>query len=509
LELASNIRMAPKAPNIQLDVQQSNAVLLEQMAQFFDATTDAVVFLDRSYIFTFLNRQARELISPDRDILGTNLFDTFPAVVYENSPYIENYRRSMDEGIVGEFEAFYPEPLNIWLRVQSYPAKDGIILFFRDFTEEKLALDKLREKTLESQRQLSEIETVYRTAPIGLALFDVPDFRYLRLNDRQAQFFGLKPEQIVGKTLTEMAPIEGLRELFEQVARGEPVVNHPLEGEVVTHPGDHRYWLVSYFPVYSADGTVQAITAASLEITLQKRAERALIQTEKLAAVGRLASSIAHEINNPLEAVTNLIFLARNSVSLDEIQEHLALAERELRRISAISTQTLRFHKQSTSPQAVTAESLIDSVLSVYQGRVINSHVRVEKRLHAHQPVRCFEGEIQQVISNLVSNAIDSIPSAGGRLLLRSREGRDWTTGRLGVVITIADSGSGMSKNTLSKIFEPFFTTKGEQGTGLGMWVSKEILDRHHGKLCVRSRETRGASGTVFSMFLPFDAACR
>lgn len=501
--------MASKVPNIPLDSRQGNAVLLDQMAQFFDATTDAIVFLDRSYSLTFLNRTARELLSPSGDVLGANLFESFPAIVYENSPFVENYRLSMDEGIPGEFEAFYPEPLNVWLRVQCYPAKDGIIVFFRDFTVEKLALDRLHEKTLEGQRQLSEIETLYRTAPIGLALFDVPDFRYLRLNDRQAQFFGLTPDQIVGKTLTEMAPIDGLRELFEQVLRGEPVINYPLEGELVTHPGEYRYWLVSYFPVYGVDGTVQAITAASLEITQQKKAERALVQTEKLAAVGRLASSIAHEINNPLESVTNLIYLARSSRNLDDIHKHLDLAERELRRISAISSQTLRFHKQATSPQNVTAESLIDSVLSIYQGRIINSHVQIEKRLRAHPPVRCFEGEIRQVISNLVSNAIDAMSPRGGRLLLRSREGCDWGTGRRGVVITIADSGSGMSKATLSKISEPFFTTKGDHGTGLGMWVSKEILDRHHGTLDVRSCQTKGRNGTAFTVFLPFAAALR
>ena len=131
----------------------------------------------------------------------------------------------------------------------------------------------MKEKSEQAERQLAEIETVYRTAPIGLALFDTKDFRYLRLNNRQAEFFGLEPEQIVGRTLTEMAPIEGLRELFEQVLAGKPVINFPLEGELATLPGEHRYWTVSYFPVVAADGTVQAITAASLEITQQKKAE--------------------------------------------------------------------------------------------------------------------------------------------------------------------------------------------------------------------------------------------
>lgn len=496
--------------NLFFDASQTDdAAFQGRLAQFFDATSDAIVFLDRDYNLTFLNRRARQLLAPQGDLLGTNLFTSFPGIIYPDSPYVAAYRRSMDQGLPGEFEAYYPEPLNVWLRVQCYPAQDGIIVFFRDFTAEKEALDALREKSEQAERQLSEIETVYRTAPIGLALFDVPDFRYLRLNDRQAQFFGLKPEQVVGKTLTEMAPIEGLRQLFEQVLAGEPVINYPLEGELVTHPGEHRYWTVSYFPVYGPDGSVQAITAASLEITQQKKAEQALMQSEKLAAVGRLASSIAHEINNPLEAVTNLLYLARHSNDMAEIQQHLQLAERELRRVSAISNQTLRFHKQSSSPQQVTAESLIDSVTSIYQGRIVNLHLQVESRLRAQTKIRCFEGEIRQVLSNLVSNAIDAMTPAGGRLLLRSRVGTDWTTGRQGMLLTVADSGTGMNAKTRSKIFEPFFTTKGIGGTGLGLWVSKEIVDRHQGRFRVRSSQKAGCQGTVFTLFLPFEAAER
>ena len=178
-----------------------------RLAQFFEVTTDAIVFLDREYRFTFLNRRARELLSPSGDLLGRVLFEAFPDTVHEGSLYVEAYRGSMEEGLPGEFEAYYPEPLNHWLRVQSYPAENGIIIFFRDFTKERFAEEELRRKTEEAERQHAEIETLYRTAPIGLALFDVVDYRYLRLNERQAAFFGLKPDEIVGRTLTEMAPI--------------------------------------------------------------------------------------------------------------------------------------------------------------------------------------------------------------------------------------------------------------------------------------------------------------
>lgn len=374
--------------------------------------------------------------------------------------------------------------------------------------------DRYRALAVEAERQWAELETIYQTAPIGLALFELKEYRYLRLNDRQAAFFGLSPGQVVGRTLTEMAPIAGLKELFDQVRAGEPVVNFQLEGSLITDPEQHRYWTVSYFPVLGADGNVCAITAATLEITQQKKAELALIQTEKLAAVGRLAASIAHEINNPLEAVTNLLYLARNNLEMSDVQHYLDLAERELRRVSIISNQTLRFHKQSTKPMPVATTDLFESVLSIYQGRIVNSRVDVQRRDSKSRPIECFDGEIRQVLNNLVGNAIDAMHPAGGKLLLRSREGHCWTTGRPGVIITVADTGAGMSAQTKQRIFEPFYTTKGIGGTGLGLWVSQEIVTRHQGSLRVRSRQgdrNRGVgdkakSGTVFVLFLPHKA---
>lgn len=202
------------------------------------------------------------------------------------------------------------------------------------------------------------------------------------------------------------------------------------------------------------------------DVTDRKLAEDALRTTEKLAAVGRLATSIAHEMNNPLEAVTNLLYLARSSTDMEGVQSYLEVAEQELRRVSAISSQTLRFHKQSTNPTSVTCDELIGSTLSIYQGRFTNSQIVVEKRKRCTKPVLCFEGEVRQVLSNLVSNAIDAMHRNGGRLLLRSRAGHEWSSGRAGLIITVADTGSGMGPTTLKKIFDAFFTTKGMAGRG-------------------------------------------
>ena len=484
--------------------------ITERLTQVLAVTNDAIVGVDSNWVMTYLNPKAAELYSSGKQILGQTVWDAFPDAVYEGSPYVEHYYRAMDEKVSSGFEAYYPEPLNRWLRIDVHPTLEGIVTFSRDVSEERKGREALKEKSEQVERQLNEIETVYRTAPIGLALFDTEDFRYLRLNNRQAEFFGLKPEQIVGRTLTEMAPIEGLRELFEQVRDGQPVMNFPLEGEVVTRPGEHRYWTVSYFPVVASDGTVQAISAASLEITQHKKAELALMQSEKLAVVGRLAASIAHEINNPLESITNLLYLAERSQIMGEIKTYVQTAERELRRVSVIANQTLRFYRQSSSPQEISGEKIIDSVISLFQSRILNVGVKVEERIRGDQPVRCFEGEIRQVLSNLVSNAIDAMQPIGrGRLLLRSRIGTDWTTERPGLVITVADTGSGIPAQAMNRILEPFYTTKGASGTGLGLWVSSEIVNRHHGTLRFRSSQNESHRGTVFTLFLPFDAVDR
>jgi signal transduction histidine kinase len=231
------------------------------------------------------------------------------------------------------------------------------------------------------------------------------------------------------------------------------------------------------------------------------KAAAALMQSEKLAAVGRLASSIAHEINNPLESVTNLLYLTRMGKLTPEAHHYIEQAEMELRRVSAIANQTLRFHKQATRPRPVLPAELLESVLSIFHAKVLNSGVSVEQRIRTNDPVLCFDGEIRQVLSNLLGNAIDAMhPMGGGRLLIRTHRTR---LPEDGMVFVVADSGPGISGSTQSKMFEPFFTTKGKNGTGLGLWISQEIVERHGGTLRVRTTQRAGRAGTTFALFLP------
>lgn len=235
-------------------------------------------------------------------------------------------------------------------------------------------------------------------------------------------------------------------------------------------------------------------------IITQQRAEEALRHSERLAVAGRLAASIAHEINNPLEAVTNLIYLIGTANSLEECRQFAQYAQNELQRVSDITNQTLRFHRTPNEPSKINIVSVLDSTLTLFKARLRGHSVTVEKQYQVKSAINCIEGEIRQVIINLVGNAIDAMRE-GGQLTIRVRDRKDPKNGQDGVRILIADQGSGISPEAKKKIFEAFFTTKGSTGTGLGLWISKGIVERHDGRLSFRKR--MGCKGTVFSIWLP------
>ncbi len=271
--------------------------------------------------------------------------------------------------------------------------------------------------------------------------------------------------------------------------------------------GTNAWVSLAAAPIVNAHGEVTGGVVSITDIDQQKRSEAALIQNEKLAAVGRLAASISHEINNPLEAVINLVYLARMDDSLSaETSRVLNLADQELARVAQIVSHTLRFHRQSTNPRAITTGELLEPTLGLYAGRLHNSDISLELDDRSTTAVTCFEGEIRQVLNNLIGNAIDAMKQ-GGKLRVRTRDSFSRRTGVPGVRISIADNGHGMPPATAKKVFEAFYTTKGINGTGLGLWISKGIIDKHAGELAVRSLNTPNASGTTFMIFLPRDSS--
>ncbi len=246
-----------------------------------------------------------------------------------------------------------------------------------------------------------------------------------------------------------------------------------------------------------------AVLEVGRDITAELRAEEALRETEKLAAMGRVAGIIAHEVNNPLAAITNIFYLLRNHPSLDDEARRCAdLAEQELQRVSHITRQTLSFYRESKQPITVVVPELLDEVLALQERTLQSSHIALRKRYLATCTVQGFPVELRQVFMNLIGNAIQAMPE-GGVLGVDVRESTDWTRQVRGTAISIVDTGAGIRPEDLRRLFQPFFSTKAAKGTGLGLWISKGIIQKYDGRITCRSLRRGSQCATCFRIFLP------
>ena len=236
----------------------------------------------------------------------------------------------------------------------------------------------------------------------------------------------------------------------------------------------------------------------------QAESQDALRRTEKLAVAGRMAASIAHEINNPLAAVTNVLYLISTSTDLESVRKYNAIAQEELRRISDIANQTLRFYRAPNPPELVKVSEVADSALALFRAKLRNQSITVHRDYAEHAEITVSLGELRQVLVNLIANAIDALPK-GGNLRLRSSLVRHPRDGREGASITVADDGPGISPEAHKRLFSPFFTTKGTTGTGLGLWLTRDILE--HQKGYIRCRNHHSPHGAVFTVWLPLSPA--
>jgi len=235
-----------------------------------------------------------------------------------------------------------------------------------------------------------------------------------------------------------------------------------------------------------------------------QQSHTALLDNQKLMGIGRLAASIAHEINNPLESVTNLLYLLRNEGSLSSNAEgYVELAERELGRVAQISKQTLNFYRETQSPVQIRPADLLDEVLVLYSRRIEEKRIQVVRQYKADVSLLVFPGEMRQVLSNLVTNAIEACP-IGGKLVLRVNRSRRWSDeGIEGVRVVVADNGCGIPADIRQHLGQLLYTTKGQRGTGLGLWVTRAILKRYGGEIQLFSSTQAHRHGTCFSIFLP------
>jgi PAS domain S-box-containing protein len=322
-------------------------------------------------------------------------------------------------------------------------------------------------------------------------------------NPGAERMFGYSANEMIGRPITTIIPPEleeDEQRILETIRRGKPV--EYFETVRLTKSGERIDVSLTVSPIKDDTGRVVGAAKTARDITQQKKIEQALRTTERLAAVGRMAATVAHEINNPLEAVTNLVYLAKGSAALNEVQEYLNAIEEELNRISLITKQTLGFYRETIAPSAVRVGEMLNPLIAVLGRRARNKGIEIRPEIRQDPEIYAVAGEIRQLIANLLNNSIDAVEPGG---LIRIRIGANGLNGQnpTGIRITIADSGQGISPSARSKLFEPFFTTKKDVGTGLGLWVCTNIVQRHHGSIRVKSSMSPGRSWTAFSVFLP------
>jgi PAS domain S-box-containing protein len=320
-------------------------------------------------------------------------------------------------------------------------------------------------------------------------------------NKRAEKMFGYTAEEMLGEPIIKIIPPELHQDedmILGKIRRGERI-DH-FETVRLAKNGERIDVSLSISPVRDAHGKIVGAAKIARDITENKKLERTLHMTEKIAAAGRLAATVAHEINNPLESVTNFVYLARMSPELPpSVRRYLDGADQELSRVAHIARQTLGFYRDNSRPGFIEVSKLVDDVVTIYQRKLENKNISLNKRIDADLRIRAVEGEVKQILSNLIANAIDA-SDLEGQISISGRRvsGPD---GRSGVRLVIADRGEGVAPEHKKKLFSPFFTTKKDVGTGLGLWITKELVERSGGSIHLHSRvgnKSGTAVGIVF-----------
>ena len=357
------------------------------------------------------------------------------------------------------------------------------------------------------REQSERFEFAADAADIGYWFCDLP-FDKLVWDDRVKEHFWLAPDAEVDIELFYKRLHPDDREPT-RLALEQAIASHEtydVEYRTVSPEGKTKWIHAIGRTAHDSAGKPVRFDGVTHDVTALKQTREALIRSEKLALVGRLAAAISHEINNPLEAVINLLYLINENSNDETVKLFSQSAQQELARVSHIVTHTLRFNRQNHGALREKISDLLDSSAAIYRPRIKNLGVEIQRDYRDEEAVLCFGSELRQVFANIIGNSFDAL-KPGGKLVLRTCDQLHPRTGDRGVRVTIADSGSGIDKEIQKRLFEPFFTTKGDKGTGLGLWVSREILRKHHASMRIRSRQARPQSGTTFSIWLPVEAS--
>lgn len=387
-----------------------------------------------------------------------------------------------------------------WIRLDATPSiRNGKILQARSFTVEGTA----SQRADEAQMLLAAIVESSDDAIVSKNL----DGIVTSWNAAAERILGYRAAEMIGKPILTIIPPElhgDEREILRRVRAGERIEH--FETVRMTKSGERLNVSLTISPVRNAQGGIIGAAKVLRDVTAGKKMEAALRTTERLASVGRLAATVAHEINNPLEAVTNLIYLARLDAALPEgARACLTAADEELQRVSHIARQTLGFYRDTSQPVTIDVAEAIGEVMAIYERRLRYKEVAVQQDVQPRLTVCALLGELKQVLSNLVVNAIDASPK-GTEIRIRAWSAQHPVTGVPGIRLTVADEGAGIPPANRQRVFMPFFTTKKDFGTGLGLWITRDLLEKKGGVIRCRSHvagEGMRGSGTVMMLFLP------
>jgi PAS domain S-box-containing protein len=318
--------------------------------------------------------------------------------------------------------------------------------------------------------------------------------------------YGYKREEVISKSVEILLPPDRPGEvahILSRLRRGERIAH--FETVRMAKNGRRLDVALTVSPIRDARGRLVGASTVARDITEQKNAEEALRKAEKLALAGRMAATVAHEINNPLEAIGNILYLLRTSFELNgEARKYVDIASEELDRVSEIARLTLGMQRGAAGrSESVDVKSLLENVLSLYSTRTKALSIEVARKYEYEGEVMGTLSELRQVFSNLIVNAMDALSISGDKLVVSVRRGWRWDTGEQGVRISVLDNGPGIPPEQRAQIFQAFYTTKGEHGTGIGLWISRTIVQKHGGNLRLRSSVLPERNGTCFSVFLP------
>jgi PAS domain S-box-containing protein len=319
-------------------------------------------------------------------------------------------------------------------------------------------------------------------------------------NAAASRAFGYTAEEMIGQSILKLIPEELHPEegtFIEKLKSGQRIKQ--FETRRVTKSGQMLDVSLTLSPIRDAQGKVIGASKILRDISNAKRVEQSLLQAEKLAAAGRMAATIAHEINNPLEAVMNLLYLLRPTISGDEGHVYLATAESELQRVSHIAKQTLGFYREDASAIPVSLNDIVKQAVAIYEPRCQAAGIKIHQSLTSTRKVLLRRGEMLQVVSNLLANSIYAL-SAGGTIYI---DVSDSETEPRGVVLSVRDNGEGISPEVLPRVFDAFFTTRATIGTGIGLFIAKQLIEGHGGQISIQSSQDVREHGTNVHIFLP------